>query len=78
MYGTTKAFLDYFDLAKLEDLPPLKEIKAMIEPALIAEDGASVDGAGDGNEDKGTSEPTYSAHEPDLSAAPEAEQPTHS
>ena len=78
MYGTTKAFLDYFDLAKLEDLPPLKEIKAMIEPALVAEDGASVDGAGDANEDKGASEPTDPAHEPDLSAAHEAEQPTHS
>ena len=78
MYGTTKAFLDYFDLAKLEDLPPLKEIKAMIEPALVAEDGASVDDAGDANEDKGASEPTDPAHEPDLSAAHEAEQPTHS
>ena len=78
MYGTTKAFLDYFDLAKLEDLPPLEEIKAMIEPALVAEGGASVDGAGDANEDQGASEPTDPAHEPDLSAAPEAEQPTHS
>jgi segregation and condensation protein B len=78
MYGTTKAFLDYFDLAKLEDLPPLEEIEAMIEPALVAEGGASVDGAGDANEDQSPSEPTDPAHEPDLSAAPEAEQPTHS
>ena len=78
MYGTTKAFLDYFDLAKLEDLPPLKEIKAMIEPALVAEDGASVDGAEDANEDQGASEPTDPAHEPEPRAAPEAEQPTHS
>ena len=78
MYGTTKAFLAYFDLAKLEDLPPLEEIKAMIEPALVAEGGASVDGAGDANEDQSPSEPTDPAHEPDLSAAPEAEQPTHS
>ena len=62
MYGTTKAFLDYFDLAKLEDLPPLEEIKAMIEPALVAEDGASFDGAGDANEDKGASEPMDPAH----------------
>lgn len=78
MYGTTKAFLDYFDLAKLEDLPPLEEIKAMIEPALVAEGGASVDAAGDVNEDQGASEPTDPAHEPEPSAAPEAEQPTHS
>ena len=62
MYGTTKAFLDYFDLAKLEDLPPLKEIKAMIEPALVAEDGESFDGAEDANEDKGALEPMDPAH----------------
>jgi len=38
MYGTTKAFLDYFNLNKLEELPPLEEIKAMIEPTLVADD----------------------------------------
>ena len=37
MYGTTKAFLDYFNLNKLDDLPPMEEIKAMIEPTLAAE-----------------------------------------
>lgn len=40
MYGTTKAFLDYFNLSKLEALPPLEEIKAMIEPTLVADEGA--------------------------------------
>jgi segregation and condensation protein B len=40
MYGTTKAFLDYFNLNKLEELPPLEEIKAMIEPTLVANDNA--------------------------------------
>ena len=78
MYGTTKAFLDYFDLAKLEDLPPLKEIKAMIEPALVAEDGASVDGAGDANEDKGASEPTERTQRISRNQAHPAEQSTHS
>jgi segregation and condensation protein B len=42
MYGTTKAFLDYFSLNKLDDLPPMEEIKAMIEPTLAAEDGVAV------------------------------------
>ncbi len=42
MYGTTKAFLDYFSLDKLEDLPPMEEIKAMIEPTLVAEGGETV------------------------------------
>ena len=41
MYGTTKAFLDYFNLNKLEELPPLEEIKAMIEPTLVADDKAA-------------------------------------
>jgi len=41
MYGTTKAFLDYFNLNKLEELPPLEEIKAMIEPTLVADDVAA-------------------------------------
>lgn len=27
MFGTTKEFLDYFDLKKLDDLPPLSELK---------------------------------------------------
>ena len=75
MYGPTKAFLDYFDLAKLDDLPPLEEIKAMIEPTLVAEDGASVDGAADTDEAQGAAEPADAA---DLSTGPEADQSTHS
>ena len=33
LYGTTNTFLDYFDLANLEELPPLNEIRALITPA---------------------------------------------
>ena len=33
LYGTTNAFLDYFDLGNLEELPPLSEIRALITPA---------------------------------------------
>ena len=45
LFGTTKAFLDYFNLASLDDLPSLAEIKDMdsIEPELeleITEDTA--------------------------------------
>ena len=69
MYGTTKAFLDYFDLAKLDDLPPLAEIKAMIEPALVAEDGASVDGVANTGEAQGAAEPAAE----DLSTGREAD-----
>ena len=37
MYGTTRAFLDYFNLRSLDELPPLGEIKALIEPVLTDE-----------------------------------------
>jgi len=41
MYATTKAFLDYFNLKSLDELPSLPEIKALIEPieAELAEAG---------------------------------------
>ena len=78
MYGTTKAFLDYFDLAKLDDLPPLDEIKAMIEPALVADDGASADAANNTDEAQGVAEPADAAQEADVSSAPDTEQSTHS
>ena len=38
MYGTTRAFLDYFNLQALDELPPLAEIKAMIEPLATDEE----------------------------------------
>ena len=34
LLGTTREFLDYFGLRKLEDLPPLGELKALSEPNL--------------------------------------------
>mgnify|MGYP000518098838 FL=1 len=74
MYGTTKAFLDYFDLAKLDDLPPLDEIKAMIEPALVADDGASADAADNTDEAQGVAAPADAAQEADVSSAPDTEQ----
>ncbi|XOV82937.1 MAG: SMC-Scp complex subunit ScpB [bacterium] len=38
LYGTTKTFLDYFNLQSLSELPPLAEIRALIEPALVETD----------------------------------------
>ena len=32
LFGTTKGFLDYFNLSSLEELPPLAEVKALLEP----------------------------------------------
>lgn len=34
LYGTTKQFLDYFNLKSLSDLPSLKELENPIEPTL--------------------------------------------
>jgi segregation and condensation protein B len=37
LYGTTRAFLDYFDLKSLDQLPPLTEIRALVEPLVLDE-----------------------------------------
>ncbi len=41
MYGTTKAFLDYFNLSSLDQLPPMAEVRALTEPHIedLAEAG---------------------------------------
>ena len=38
LYGTTRSFLDYFGVKKLSDLPPLEEIKQLVDPAFIGEE----------------------------------------
>lgn len=50
LYGTTRQFLDYFDLKSLDQLPPLDEIRALVEPLAEDRDGdteteSSADGA---------------------------------
>ena len=37
LYGTTRTFLDYFSLKNLDELPPMEEIKSIIEPILSEE-----------------------------------------
>ena len=37
MYGTTKAFLDYFNLSSLDQLPTLAEVRALVEPVVVEE-----------------------------------------
>lgn len=53
MYGTTRAFLSYFNLRSLSELPPLDEIKSLIEPAL---EQADADNAGEESEASEASE----------------------
>ncbi len=47
LLATTKGFLDYFGLKRLEDLPPLSELKEIgeLEPQLSFEPGDGADGA---------------------------------
>jgi segregation and condensation protein B len=51
MYGTTRDFLDYFGLKKLDDLPSLAELRDIdsinVELDLGAPDGPSPEGPGD-------------------------------
>ena len=46
MYGTTKEFLDYFNLKSLDQLPPLAEIRELIEPIVAEEVPADEAAAG--------------------------------
>ena len=51
LYGTTRAFLDYFNLKSLDDLPPMDEIESLMKPALDdatrAEDSEDEEGSDD-------------------------------
>ena len=58
LFGTTKIFLDYFGLKRLDELPPLSELKDIgeLEPQLFADNapvpvGLAPPGAGMGDED---------------------------
>ena len=53
LYATTKFFLDYFNLAALQDLPPLEEIKSLVdfapEAMLASHDDGEVGDVNDSN-----------------------------
>ena len=53
LYSTTKAFLDYFNLKSLEDLPPLSELKDIdaINEQLILNEAAEADNSETNSQD---------------------------
>ncbi len=54
LLGTSKEFLDYFNLKKLDDLPDLADIKDLDQfDELLAEEVGEVDGQGDAANDSG-------------------------
>ena len=52
MYGTTREFLDYFNLKTLDELPPLSEIKDLdkLHPELALDENAAPEAANDAGE----------------------------
>lgn len=42
LYGTTRAFLDYFNLKSLDELPPLSEIRALVDPHVAEDDESTL------------------------------------
>ena len=83
LFGTTRIFLDYFGLKRLEDLPPLSELKDIgeLEPQLFLDNVPvpaglpAPDGSGDSAaaaDDDGvqrSSDPEFPHHENDEEAA---------
>jgi segregation and condensation protein B len=73
LFGTTRVFLDYFDLTSLDDLPSLAEIRDManLEPefdfdtslAANSDDGASGDDIEPGTDDTGSTGEIEPAHD---------------
>ena len=69
LYATTRAFLDYFNLKSLDELPPLAEIKTLVDPHVEAEaDGAPAPPA-PGDADPATAPPGPSATAPAAGGA---------
>lgn len=78
LYGTTKEFLDYFNLQKLDQLPTLAEIKDLdsIHPELELDDEAeSADGAEDNTSGEAGSDAGDSEGNNPESNNPESDDP---
>jgi segregation and condensation protein B len=70
LFGTTKAFLDYFDLKSLDDLPTLAEIKDMetLEPELDLEPGHADDDLEPGDSGVAAPEAGSAQNDPETAA----------
>ncbi|MET4727319.1 segregation and condensation protein B [Lysobacter enzymogenes] len=75
LFGTTKSFLDYFGLKRLDDLPPLSELKDIgeLEPQLPL-DGAPIPAGVDaGNDGEGETDAANDEAPADADADADAE-----
>lgn len=66
LYGTTRGFLDYFNLRSLDELPPLAEIRELLEPQM---EEAVAAGAPDTADALAASAEADGADEPDDAAS---------
>ncbi|AKC85546.1 SMC-Scp complex subunit ScpB [Pseudoxanthomonas suwonensis] len=79
LYGTTKGFLDYFGLKRLDELPPLSELKDIgeLEPQLPLDPEAAPAQAGiarDNDDDAGTAGGQDDAPQADAAAQDDSVQ----
>lgn len=79
LFGTTKAFLDYFGLKRLDELPPLSELKDIgeLEPQLQLDDapmpaGVAMDASAESSTPE-DAEPGTAESEAEADAEPETE-----
>ncbi len=75
LLGTTRAFLDYFGLKRLDDLPPLSELKDFgeLEPQLDFEQAPIPAGAAGADDADAVSPPPEAEPEAGVESAPESE-----
>ena len=57
LYGTTRNFLDYFNLKSLDDLPPMEDIESLMEPALADADASTDEAEGPSDTGQEDTEP---------------------
>lgn len=76
LFGTTKAFLDYFGLSSLDDLPSLAEIKDMenLEPELDLGEGAANEAESEPEESPTDGEEAGSGEETVIEADPDDQE----
>jgi segregation and condensation protein B len=89
LFGTTKAFLDYFNLKSLDELPPLSEIREIedidpelafaresgIIPATLSDDGIATPGGEPDDAERDTDDPPSPDETADASADQDESDP---
>lgn len=70
LYATTRGFLDYFNLRSLDELPPLAEIRELLEPQVEEAVAAGAPDPADAPEASGEGDAASSEADEAIDAAP--------